>query len=60
MPCPPGRDADAYIDDVCLPALDAAHAEGLVDAVDGFCEGIAFDTAQIARVFDRARALGCR
>ncbi len=49
---------DAYIDDVCIPALRAAHAEGLVDAVDGFCEGIAFDTAQIARVFDAAAALG--
>jgi hypothetical protein len=34
--------ADAYLDEVCLPALRAAHAEGLVDAVDGFCEGIAF------------------
>ncbi|WPZ22672.1 imidazolonepropionase [Sulfitobacter faviae] len=50
--------ADAYIDDVCLPALRAAHAEGLVDAVDGFCEGIAFQPAQIARVFDLARELG--
>jgi imidazolonepropionase len=50
--------ADAYIDAVCIPALRAAHAEGLVDAVDGFCEGIAFDTAQIARVFDVARELG--
>lgn len=50
--------ADAYIDDVCLPALNAAHAEGLVDAVDGFCEGIAFDTTQIGRVFDRAKSLG--
>ena len=50
--------ADAYIDDVCLPALRAAHAEGLVDAVDGFCEGIAFQPAQIARVFDVARELG--
>ena len=43
--------ADAYIDDVCIPALHAAHAEGLVDAVDGFCEGIAFSPAQIARGF---------
>ena len=51
-------DPDGYIDGVCIPALQAAHAEGLVDAVDGFCEGIAFDTAQIARVFDAARALG--
>lgn len=50
--------ADAYLDEVCLPALDAAHAEGLVDAVDGFCEGIAFSPDQIARVFARARALG--
>lgn len=49
---------DAYIDDTCIPTLRAAHAEGLVDAVDGFCEGIAFDTAQIARVFDAAVKLG--
>ena len=58
--CPPdfkGR-GDSYIDDVCIPALHAAHGEGLVDAVDGFCEGIAFDTIQIARVFDAALALG--
>ncbi len=54
---PTGADADTYIDDTCLPALRAAHAEGLVDAVDGFCEGIAFTPAQIARVFDAARAL---
>ncbi|WP_299867144.1 imidazolonepropionase [uncultured Hoeflea sp.] len=50
--------ADAYIDEVCIPGLEAAHAEGLVDAVDGFCEGIAFTPKQIARVFDKARALG--
>jgi imidazolonepropionase len=50
--------ADAYIEDVCIPGLEAAHAEGLVDAVDGFCEGIAFSPDQIARVFDCARALG--
>ncbi|UWR17288.1 imidazolonepropionase [Sulfitobacter sp. M368] len=50
--------ADTYIDEVCIPALRAAHAEGLVDAVDGFCEGIAFDTAQIARLFDVAQELG--
>jgi imidazolonepropionase len=49
---------DAYIDDVCIPTLRAAHAEGLVDVVDGFCEGIAFDTTQIARVFDVAVELG--
>ena len=50
--------ADAYIDSVCIPALHAAHAEGLVDAVDGFCEGIAFSPAQIERVFQAARRLG--
>lgn len=50
--------ADAYLSEICLPALDAAHAKGLVDAVDGFCEGIAFSPDQIAGVFDRARALG--
>ena len=50
--------ADAYIDEVCIPTLRAAHAEGLVDAVDGFCEGIAFDPRQIARVFDVAKGLG--
>ncbi|MDP2520641.1 imidazolonepropionase [Shimia thalassica] len=52
-----GRD-DAYIDDVCIPTLRDAHAEGLVDAVDGFCEGIAFQPDQIARVFDVAQELG--
>ena len=55
---PPGEDADAYIDGVAIPALEAAQAEGLVDAVDGFCEGIAFDAGQIGRVFDAARRLG--
>ena len=49
---------DSYIDDICIPTLRAAHAEGLVDAVDGFCEGIAFDPIQIARVFDVAQGLG--
>jgi imidazolonepropionase len=47
---------DAYIDAVCawLPAL---HAEGLVDAVDAFCERIGFTPAQTRRVFEAARAL---
>ncbi|MEP1209025.1 MAG: imidazolonepropionase [Rhizobiaceae bacterium] len=51
-------DPDAYIDDICIPALRQAHAEGLVDAVDGFCEGIAFTPKQIAQVFDVAQELG--
>jgi imidazolonepropionase len=50
--------ADAYIDEVVLPGLEAAHAESLVDAVDGFCEKIAFSPAQIERVFAKAAALG--
>ena len=50
-------DADGYIDAVVdwLPRL---QAEGLVDAVDAFCEGIGFSPAQTRRVFDAARALG--
>lgn len=52
-----GRD-DAFFDEVVIPTLRAAHAEGLVDAVDGFCEGIAFQPSQIARVFDVAKELG--
>ncbi|MDZ4310910.1 MAG: imidazolonepropionase [Cypionkella sp.] len=49
--------ADAYIDEVAIPALHAAHGEGLVDAVDGFCEGIAFSPAQIERLFTVAKTL---
>lgn len=50
--------ADAYIDEVCERMLPLAAAEGLVDAVDAFCERIGFDAAQTRRVFERARALG--
>jgi imidazolonepropionase len=50
--------ADAYIDDVAIRSLHAAHAEGLVDAVDAFCEGIAFSPAQVERLFLAAQALG--
>lgn len=49
---------DDYLTEICLPALARAHAEGLVDQVDGFCEGIAFSPAQIARVFQAATSLG--
>ena len=48
----------AYIADVVLAGLDQAHAQGLVDAVDGFCEHLAFSPEEIARVFDRAATLG--
>jgi imidazolonepropionase len=50
--------ADDYIDEVCIPALRQAAAERLVDAVDGFCESIGFDGAQISRVFAVACELG--
>ena len=48
---------DGYVDLVCsmLPVL---AGEGLVDAVDAFCEGIAFSPAQTERVFAVARELG--
>ena len=49
---------DAYMQEVCIPTLRVAQQEGLVDAVDGFCEGIAFDPSQIAMVFDAANELG--
>ena len=49
---------DAYIDEVVLPGMQQGAAEGLIDAVDGFCEGIAFQPSEIARVFDAARSLG--
>lgn len=51
-------DRAGYIDRVVLAGLDAAHAEGLVDAVDGFCEHLAFTVAEMERIFDRAEALG--
>jgi imidazolonepropionase len=51
-------DRDGYLREVVIAGMDAAHAEGLVDAVDGFCEGIAFSPDEIARVFDHAATLG--
>jgi imidazolonepropionase len=50
--------ADAYIDFVCEDVLPAAAREKLVDAVDVFCERIAFNRAQTTRVFDCAKRLG--
>lgn len=52
------EDADRYIDDICIPAMQKGHADGLIDAVDGFCENIAFNVKQIDRVFAAASALG--
>ncbi|RWI12425.1 imidazolonepropionase [Mesorhizobium sp.] len=51
-------DKDTFIDLVAKGILPAVAAEGLADAVDGFCEGIAFSPEQISRVFDAAKAAG--
>ena len=49
--------ADDYVDALCA-WLRELHAQGLVDAVDAFCESIAFSPAQVRRVFTAARQLG--
>ncbi|TPK56508.1 MULTISPECIES: imidazolonepropionase [unclassified Mesorhizobium] len=51
-------DKDAFIDLITATILPAIAADGLADAVDGFCEGIAFSVEQMARVFEAAKALG--
>ncbi len=50
--------ADDYIDHICNEMLPALAAEGLVDAVDAFCEYLAFSTEQVERVFKVAQRLG--
>ena len=50
--------ADAYIDHICNEMLPALAAEGLVDAVDAFCEYLAFSPEQVERVFIVAQQLG--
>ncbi len=57
LPPEAGGDKDRYIALVCDEMLPALAREGLVDAVDGFCETIAFSVAQCARVFEAAKAL---
>jgi imidazolonepropionase len=54
-----GRQAD-YVDEVCVRMLPAIARDGLADAVDAFCEGIAFAPSEVRRVFEEARALGLR
>ena len=49
--------ADAYIDEIAIPSLQLAHKEHLIDAVDAFCETIAFTPAQVERLFKVAKAL---
>jgi len=57
---PPERQGDkaGYVDDLVGTVLPAIASEGLADAVDGFCEGIAFSPGEISRLFEVARALG--
>jgi imidazolonepropionase len=50
--------SDGYIDAICNEWLPAIAAEGLIDAVDAYCEGIGFSAAQTRRVFAAARAHG--
>lgn len=50
--------ADAYIDHLATEVLPQLAAEGLVDAVDAYCERVAFTAAQVMRLFDAARSLG--
>jgi imidazolonepropionase len=58
LPPEAAGDSDAFIDRVCDEMLPAIAAAGLADAVDGFCETIAFSPEQIARVFRAAKAAG--
>ena len=55
---PEAASKDAYIDGLRADMLPALAAAGLVDAVDAFCETIAFSPEQCGRLFDAARALG--
>lgn len=50
--------ADSYIELLCAQMLPRLAGDGLVDAVDAFCERIGFTPAQTQRMFDAARALG--
>jgi len=50
--------ADAFIEFLCHDSLPSAAAEGLVDAVDAFCERIGFTVAQTRTMFEAARGLG--
>jgi len=49
--------ADEYLTEICLPTMKVAAEEGLVDAVDGFCETVGFSSAQMALVFEAAQEL---
>lgn len=52
---PPDIDRAAYVASLCAEMIPALAAEGLADAVDAFCEGIAFTLEEVARVFEAAQ-----
>ena len=52
------NNSENYVEFVCENVLPAVHGENLADAVDGFCERIAFTPKQISRIFDKASDLG--
>ena len=58
VPSEMAGDKAGYIAKVCNEMLPAIAAEGLADAVDAFCEGIAFSVEQTAQVFAKAQSLG--
>jgi len=60
LPPEANGDKDAFIEKIRTEMLPAIARSGLADAVDAFCEGIAFSPEQTARVFDAARALGLK
>ena len=58
LPSEYSEDRAGYVAEVADAMLPALASEGLVDAVDGFCEGIAFSRDEMRRIFERARRLG--
>jgi imidazolonepropionase len=58
LPPEANGDKDAYIAEVCDRQMPAVAKAGLADAVDAFCESIAFSPEQVARVFEAARRFG--
>jgi imidazolonepropionase len=58
LPPEANGDKDGYIDDVCERQMPAVAKAGLADAVDAFCESIAFSPEQVTRVFEAARTFG--
>ncbi|MDO5603671.1 MAG: imidazolonepropionase [Paracoccus sp. (in: a-proteobacteria)] len=51
-------DRDGYINQVVIAGMEAAQDQGLIDAVDGFCEGIAFSVDEMDRILTHATRLG--